>query len=52
MTSPWKDKKVNIAFFDASIRSAWLGTDEDTWKGLITVNGGETVDFSKIEEKK
>lgn len=52
MISPWKDKKVTIGFFDGSVRTAWLGTDEDTWKGLITVNGGETVDFSKIEEKK
>lgn len=52
MISPWKDKRVNVGFFDAAIRSAWLGTDEDTWKGFITVNGGEAVDFSKIEEKK
>ncbi len=52
MVSPWKDKKVTVGFFDGSVRSVWLGTDEETWKGLITVNGGETVDFSKIEEKK
>jgi len=52
MVSPWKDKRVNIGMFDGSVRSAWLGTDEETWKGLITFNGGETVDFSKIEQNK
>lgn len=52
LVSPWKDKKVNIGFFDGSIRTGWLGTDEETWKGFITINGGEQVDFSKIEERK
>lgn len=52
MVSPWKDKKVSVAFFDASIRSFWLGTDEATWKGCITLNGEEVLDLSKIEEKK
>jgi prepilin-type processing-associated H-X9-DG protein len=52
MTSPWKDKKVNIAFFDGSVRTGWLGADDETWKGLITIDGGEVVDFSKIEQKK
>jgi prepilin-type processing-associated H-X9-DG protein len=52
MVSPWKDKKVNIGFFDGSVRSGWLDGDEATWKGLITINGNEAVDFSKIEEKK
>lgn len=52
MTSPWKTKQINVAFFDASVRQFWLDTDEATWKGLITVNGGETVDTSKVEEQK
>lgn len=52
MTSPWKDKKVNIAFFDGSVRAGLLGADDETWKGLITIDGGEVVDFSKIEQKK
>lgn len=52
MLSPWKDKKVNVGFFDGSIRPFWLGTHEETWKGAITADGGEKLDFSKIEEKK
>ncbi|MFT3878104.1 MAG: DUF1559 domain-containing protein [Gemmatales bacterium] len=52
MTSPWKDKKVNVGFFDGSIHSFWLGADEETWKGAITADGGEVLDFSKIEQNK
>lgn len=52
LISPWKDKKVSVGFFDGSIRSFWLGTDEETWKGAITADGGETLDLSKIEQNK
>jgi len=52
LTSPWKNDQVSIGFFDGSVRTVWLGTDEDTWKGLITSNGAEVVDASKLEEKK
>ncbi|HQR07185.1 MAG TPA: DUF1559 domain-containing protein [Gemmatales bacterium] len=52
LISPWKDKKVSVGFFDGSIRALWLGTDVQTWKGAITADGGEVLDFSKIEQNK
>lgn len=51
LISPWKQNLVNVAFFDGSIHTAWLGQAEDIWKAAVTVNGGEAFDFSKLEEK-
>lgn len=50
LSSPWSSNKVQVAFFDGSIRTFILGKDEATWKALVTWNGGEEIDFSKIEE--
>jgi prepilin-type processing-associated H-X9-DG protein len=50
LTSPWTSNKVQVAFFDGSIRTFILGKDEATWKALVTWNGGEEIDLSKIEE--
>lgn len=52
LESPWPDNRVQVAFFDASVRSYWLGQHEDIWKALITRNGGEALDdLGKLEEK-
>jgi prepilin-type processing-associated H-X9-DG protein len=51
LESPWPDNRVNCAFFDGSVRNYWLGQHEDIWRALITRNGGENVDSSKLEEK-
>jgi len=52
MISPWKDPRVNVAFFDGSVRQLVLGIHEDLWKAIITRRGGETVDVGKLEEGK
>lgn len=51
LESPWPDNRVQVAFFDASVRGLWLGQHEDIWKALITRNGGEAVDVGKLSEK-
>ncbi|HMP18148.1 MAG TPA: DUF1559 domain-containing protein, partial [Gemmatales bacterium] len=51
LQSPWPDNRVNASFFDASTRSLRLGQHEDIWRALITRNGGEMPDSSKLEER-
>jgi hypothetical protein len=50
LVSVWKEPLTNAAFFDGSVRQFKLGVHEDVWKAVVTRNGGEEVDFSKIEK--
>jgi hypothetical protein len=51
LTSVWKDRRVTVAFMDGSIRDLRLGIDNDSWRAIITRNGGEEVDLRKLEGK-
>ncbi|HQR08953.1 MAG TPA: DUF1559 domain-containing protein [Gemmatales bacterium] len=49
LKSTWGNKLVQVAFFDASIRTLILGADEEAvYKALVTWRGGENIDTSKI----
>ncbi|MBL8824942.1 MAG: DUF1559 domain-containing protein [Planctomycetia bacterium] len=51
LISPWKNNKVSVTFFDGTVRTIWLGQNEAVLKALITVNGNEEIDISKLENE-
>jgi prepilin-type processing-associated H-X9-DG protein len=44
----WTNNRVQVAFFDGSIRTLLLGVDEEIAKALVTWDGAEDVNVSKV----
>lgn len=50
LLSMWNSQRLQVAMYDASIRTFFVDRDEATWKAVFTWNGGEELDLSKIED--